>query len=243
MRLRAAGLRNYSILLQIMANFFRKVFPYIASTSGTILAMFIGAPLLIFIITRFTIGGNKSAIPYADTYIKNSDTIVVKVPKDYRDLDRYDDVFTTSGWFMGVAQTRTAVYNLIYFYAPEYNKYVGVVSFKGGYNVVPRGGGEKTWYEDLEVQRWTFITNICSFSAYVNRRQWNDPTYGTKDNPVPIFFKRVLSYPHSLGGMEDFYTIKPDIYKTFVELYLAHGLSSREFNRLYGKDMERLGLD
>ena len=144
---------------------------------------------------------------------------------------------------MGVAQTRTAVYNLIYFYAPEYNKYVGVVSFKGGYNVVPRGGGEKTWYEDLEVQRWTFITNIYSFSAYVNRRQWNDPTYGTKDNPVPIFFKRVLSYPESLGGMEDFYTIKPDIYKTFVELYLAHGLSSREFNRLYGKDMERLGLD
>ena len=43
--------------------------------------------------------------------------------------------------------------------------------------------------------------------------------------------------------MEDFYTIKPDVYKTFVELYLAHGLSSREFNRLYGKDMERLGLD
>ena len=169
-----------------MANIFRRVFPYIASTSGTILAMFIGAPLLIFIITRFTIGGNKSAIPYADTYIKNSDTIVVKVPKDYRDLDTY---------------------------------------------------------EDLEVQRWTFITNIYSFSAYVNRRQWNDPTYGTKDNPVPIFFKRVLSYPHSLGGMEDFYTIKPDIYKTFVELYLAHGLSSREFNRLYGKDMERLGLD
>ena len=77
----------------------------------------------------------------------------------------------------------------------------------------------------------------------MNRRQWNDPTYGTKDNPVPIFFKRVLSYPHSLGGMEDFYTIKPDIYKTFVELYLTHGLSSREFNRLYGKDMERLGLD
>ena len=208
MRLRAAGLRNYSILLQIMANIFRKVFPYIASTSGTIFAMFIGTPLLIFIITRFTIGGNKSAIPYAGTYIKNSDTIVVKVPKDYRDLDTYDDVFTTSGWFMGVAQTRTAVYNLIYFYAPEYKKYVGVVSFKVAIMSFQEAVAKKTWYEDLEVQRWTFITNIYSFSAYVNRRQWNDPTYGTKDNPVPIFFKRVLSYPHSLGGMEDFYTIK-----------------------------------
>ena len=50
----------------------------IFSTAGTVFASLVGAPLLIFIITRFTLGGNKDAIPYADTYIKNSDTIVVK---------------------------------------------------------------------------------------------------------------------------------------------------------------------
>ena len=214
----------------------------IFSTAGTIFASLVGGPLLIFIITRFTLGGNKDAIPYADTYIKNSDTIVVKIPKDRHKIKKDDDIFTTSGWFMGVAQTRSAIYNMYYFYSPEHKKYLGVVTFKGGYNTVPRGHGEKLWYEDLEDHRLTFLYEIKSFSAYVNRQQWQDSTYGTKDNPVPIFFKRSLSGHEKLGGMDDFITIKPSVNKKFVELYLAHELSSKEFNRLYGEDMKRLGL-
>ena len=214
----------------------------IFSTAGTVFASLVGAPLLIFIITRFTLGGNKDAVPYADTYIKNSDTIVVKIPKDRHKIKKDDDIFTTSGWFMGVAQTRSAIYNMYYFYSPEHKKYLGVVTFKGGYNTVPRGHGEKLWYEDLEDHRLTFLYEIKSFSAYVNRQQWQDSTYGTKDNPVPIFFKRSLSGHEKLGGMDDFITIKPSVNKKFVELYLAHELSSKEFNRLYGEDMKRLGL-
>ena len=214
----------------------------IFSTAGTVFASLVGAPLLIFIITRFTLGGNKDAIPYADTYIKNSDTIVVKIPKDRHKIKKDDDIFTTSGWFMGVAQTRSAIYNMYYFYSPEHKKYLGVVTFKGGYNTVPRGHGEKLWYEDLEDHRLTFLYEIKSFSAYVNCQQWQDSTYGTKDNPVPIFFKRSLSGHEKLGGMDDFITIKPSVNKKFVELYLAHELSSKEFNRLYGEDMKRLGL-
>ena len=214
----------------------------IFSTAGTIFASLVGGPLLIFIITRFTLGGNKDAIPYADTYIKNSDTIVVKIPKDRHKIEKDDDIFTTSGWFMGVAQTRTAVYKLFSFYSPKYRKYLGVVTFIGGYNTVPRGHGEKLWYEDLEAQRLDVLYDIKSFSAYVNRQQWQDPTYGTKENPVPIFFKRALSWPESLGGMDDLITIKPSVNKKLVELYLAHELSSKEFNRLYGEDMKRLGL-
>ena len=214
----------------------------IFSTAGTVFASLVGGPLLIFIITRFTLGGNKDAIPYADTYIKNSDTIVVKIPKDRHKIEKDDDIFTTSGWFMGVAQTRSAIYNMYYFYSPKHKKYLGFVTFKGCYNTIQRGSGEKIWYDDIEVQRLTFLYWIKSFSAYVNRQQWQDPTYGTKDNPVPIFFKRSLSGHEKLGGMDDFITIKPSVNKKFVELYLAHELSSKEFNRLYGEDMKRLGL-
>ena len=142
---------------------------------------------------------------------------------------------------MGVAQTRSAIYNMYYFYSPKHKKYLGVVTFIGGYNTIQRGSGEKIWYDDIEVQRLTFLYWIKSFSAYVNRQQWLDPTYGTKDNPVPIFFKRALS-GHETLDMDDFITIKPSVNKKFVELYLAHELSSKEFNRLYGEDMKRLGL-
>ena len=212
------------------------------STAGTVFASLVGGPLLIFIITRFTLGGNKDAIPYADTYIKNSDTIVVQIPTDHREIDTYYDIFTTNAWFMGVAQTRTATYNLYYFFSPKYKKYLGVVSFEGSYNTIQRGSGEKIWYDDIETLRLDYLYDIKSFSAYVNRQQWQDPTYGTKDNPIPIFFKRALSWPESLGGMEAWETIKPSVNKKFVELYLAHELSSKEFNRLYGEDMKRLGL-
>ena len=213
----------------------------IFSTAGTVFVSLVGAPLLIFIITRFTLGGNKDAIPYADTYIKNSDTIVVKIPINHHEIDTYDDIFTTSGWFMGVAQTRSATYNMYYFYSPEHKKYLGVVTFKGCYNTIQRGSGEKIWYDDIEDHRLTFLYRIKSFSAYVNRQQWLDPTYGTKDNPVPIFFKRALS-GHETLDMDEHITIKPSVNKKFVELYLAHELSSKEFNRLYGEDMKRLGL-
>ena len=225
-----------------MANNFSIGGTKIFSTAGTIFASLVGAPLLIFIITRFTLGGNKDAIPYADTYIKNSDTIVVKIPINHREIDIDDDVFTTSGWFMGVAQTRSATYNMYSFYSPEHKKYLGVVTFIGSYNTIQRGSGEKIWYDDIEDHRLTFLYWIKSFSAYVNRQQWQDSTYGTKDNPVPIFFKRSLSGHEILGGMDDFITIKPSVNKKFVELYLAHELSSKEFNRLYGEDMKRLGL-
>ena len=224
-----------------MANNFSIGGTKIFSTAGTVFASLVGAPLLIFIITRFTLGGNKDAIPYADTYIKNSDTIVVKTPINGLEIDIDDDVFTTSGWFMGVAQSRMATYNMYSFYSPEHKKYLGVVTFIGGYNTIQRGSGEKIWYDDIEVQRLTFLYWIKSFSAYVNRQQWQDPTYGTKDNPVPIFFKRALS-GHETLDMDDFITIKPSVNKKFVELYLAHELSSKEFNRLYGEDMKRLGL-
>ena len=96
----------------------------IFSTAGTVFASLVGAPLLIFIITRFTLGGNKDAIPYADTYIKKSDTIVVQIPIDHREIDTYYDIFTTKAWFAGVAQTRTATYNLYYFFSPKYKKYL-----------------------------------------------------------------------------------------------------------------------
>ena len=140
-----------------------------------------------------------------------------------------------------VAQTRSAIYNMYYFYSPKHKKYLGVVTFKGCYNTIQRGSGEKIWYDDIEDHRLTFLYRIKSFSAYVNRQQWQDPTYGTKDNPVPIFFKRSLSGHEILGGMDGYITIKPSVNKKFVELYLAHELSSKEFNRLLWGGHEALG--
>ena len=223
-----------------MSNFYSRI-PAIGATLGTVFALTVATPLLVSLIAKFTLGGNKAAVPYADTYIRNSDTIVVTIP-ELAVITPVNKTFTSRAWFAGVAHSQKSTYKQICFYSPEYKRHLAVISFIGGYNVAKIGTGEDAYNVDVEKERLSIIYNAKSISAYINKTQWQDPTYGTKDNPMPIFFKRALSGFECAGGMEDFIYITPSVYKKFVELYLAHGLEPEEFDRLYGADMERLGI-
>ena len=222
-----------------MSNFYSRI-PAIGATLGTVFALTVATPLVVSLIAKFTLGGNKAAVPYADTYIRNSDTIVVQIP-DITLITTIDKIFTSRAWFAGMAHSQKSTYEQICFYSPEYKRHLAVISFIGGYNVVQDETDKNVWY-DVEKERLSIICESKTISAYINKTQWQDPTYGTKDNPMPIFFKRALSGFECAGGMEDFIYIKPSVYKKFVELYLAHGLEPEEFDRLYGADMKRLGL-
>ena len=223
-----------------MSNFYSRI-PAIGATLGTVFALTVATPLVVSLIAKFTLGGNKAAVPYADTYIRNSDTIVVTIP-ELAVIMPVNKTFTSRAWFAGVAHSQKSTYKQICFYSPKYKRHLAVISFIGGYNVAKMGTGKDAYNVDVEKERLSIIYNVKSISAYINKTQWQDPTYGTKDNPMPIFFKRALSGFECAGGMEDFIYIKPSVYKKFVELYLAHGLEPEEFDRLYGADMKRLGL-
>ena len=222
-----------------MSNFYSRI-PAIGATLGTVFALTVATPLVVSLIAKFTLGGNKAAVAYADTYIHNSDTIVVPIPF-VTAITPIHKTFTSRAWFAGTAHTEVSTYSQICFYSPKYKRYLAVISFIGGYNVAQMGTGKDAYNVDVENDRLSIIYESKTISAYINKTQWQDPTYGTKDNPVPIFFKRALS-GHETLDMDDFITIKPSVNKKFVELYLAHELSSKEFNRLYGEDMKRLGL-
>ena len=56
-----------------MSNFYSRI-PTIGATLGTVFALTVATPLLISLIAKFTLGGNKAAVPYADTYHSSSDT-------------------------------------------------------------------------------------------------------------------------------------------------------------------------
>ena len=223
-----------------MSNFYSRI-PAIGATLGTVFALTVATPLVVSLIAKFTLGGNKAAVPYADTYIRNSDTIVVPVP-DCTLISRKRKAFTSRAWFAGMAHSESSIYAQICFYSPEYKRHLAVISFIGGYNVAQMGTGEDAYNVDVEKERFTIICNSKTISAYINKTQWQDPTYGTKDNPMPIFFKKSLTGMEFCASETDLLTIKPSVYKKFVELYLAHGLEPEEFDRLYGADMKRLGL-
>ena len=69
-----------------MNDFIRSRIPSIASNLGTVFALTVATPLVVSLIAKFTLGGNKAATPYADTYIQNSDTIVVPIRHTPRSL-------------------------------------------------------------------------------------------------------------------------------------------------------------
>ena len=222
-----------------MSNFYSRI-PAIGATLGTVFALTVATPLVVSLIAKFTLGGNKAAVPYADTYIRNSDTIVVTIP-ELAVITPVNKTFTSRAWFAGMAHSQKSTYKQICFYSPEYKRHLAVISFIGGYNVVQGKTNKKVWY-DVEKDRLSIIYDSKTISAYINKTQWQDPTYGTKDNPMPIFFKKSLTGMESCASETDLLTIKPSVYKKFVELYLAHGLEPEEFDRLYGADMKRLGL-
>ena len=223
-----------------MSNFYSRI-PAIGATLGTVFALTVATPLVVSLIAKFTLGGNKAAVPYADTYIRNSDTIVVTIP-ELAVIMPVNKTFTSRAWFAGVAHSQKSTYKQICFYSPEYKRHLAVISFIGGYNVAKMGTGKDAYNVDVEKERLSIIYDSKTISAYINKTQWQDPTYGTKDNPMPIFFKKSLTGMEFCASETDLLTIKPSVYKKFVELYLAHGLEPEEFDRLYGADMKRLGL-
>ena len=223
-----------------MSNFYSRI-PAIGATLGTVFALTVATPLVVSLIAKFTLGGNKAAVPYADTYIRNSDTIVVTIP-ELAVITPVNKTFTSRAWFAGMAHSQKSTYKQICFYSPEYKRHLAVISFIGGYNVAQMGTGKDAYNVDVENDRLSIIYDSKTISAYINKTQWQDPTYGTKDNPMPIFFKKSLTGMEFCASETDLLTIKPSVYKKFVELYLAHGLEPEEFDRLYGADMKRLGL-
>ena len=223
-----------------MSNFYSRI-PAIGATLGTVFALTVATPLLVSLIAKFTLGGNKAAVPYADTYIRNSDTIVITIP-ELAVITPVNKTFTSRAWFAGVAHSQKSTYKQICFYSPEYKRHLAVISFIGGYNVAQMGTGKDAYNVDVEKERLSIIYDSKTISAYINKTQWQDPTYGTKNNPMPIFFKKCLTGMESCASQTDLLTIKPSVYKKFVELYLAHGLEPEEFDRLYGADMKRMDL-
>lgn len=98
-------------------------------------------------------------------------------------------------------------------------------------------------------------------SVYVNRKQWKDKSYGTKEKPMPVFLHRIISgddieernknalrkdslFPREV--MVDFYLPPKAVQRMrntpdsvnykFAEYYLRYLLPKDEFERLFEEE-------
>ena len=101
-------------------------------------------------------------------------------------------------------------------------------------------------------------------SVYVNRKQWKDKSYGTKEKPMPVFLHRIISgdnieernklalWRDSLqpgGDFVDFYLPPKAVQRMrntpdsvnykFAEYYLRYLLPEDEFERLFEEEYSK----
>ena len=177
------------------------------------MAAFAIFPVITFLFFR----GNGDAYGYADKYIADSEIVKITLPQNRRALF---DSFATE---FGRRAKRQSFVQLV-FYSKEYKKYVSVYSF---------AGIEMDGFSDIGDERLTLaFQGGDTYLFYANKQQWNDKHYGTKEMPMPLFYKDSLD-PDYDDSDKLFGVINPDILRQSVELYLTHILPSDEFDRLY----------
>ena len=169
------------------------------------------------VITYLFFRGNSDAYGYADKYIADSKIVKIIIPRSRRVLS---DSFVTE--FSRRSKHQSFVQMV--FYSKEYKKYVSVYSFSGI---------EMDGFSDIGENRVLMdFQGGDTYLFYANKQQWNDKQYGTKEMPMPLFYKDSLD-PDYDDSDELFGVINPDILRQYVELYLTRILPSDEFDRLY----------
>ncbi|WP_244972413.1 immunoglobulin domain-containing family protein [Prevotella denticola] len=231
-------IKNYEELKEKFIDAFFGISP----AWGRALGFFVLAPLLAPLWGYLFHRGNTDALAYVDEYIQNSDTIRVVYPEDW-----YKD---------GVTETIFDVYHdqdhhkkcyiKEVFYSDSLKKYVAMILFKGVdfYDKEKRGGDlgagrEKSYFNEGNV-----------FLVRVNRIQLHDPKYGTKENPVPVFWYKFVKgttrnrvyadrTPYDPSRPTPYFlaqdTVTDEANKLFVTEYLTRFLPQEEIERLFGK--------
>ena len=217
-------------------------------------------PLLFYLINPIIehFKGNRDAVVYTQTYVGQWDSIRLVLPENL-----FDQTLQGEGTsYVQVIKYDKKQSQRIYasnkrYYIPQYKKnfeliwIVGIDEFVGFYN---------RRYDAAGVQNGLMRPNMV-LSVYVNRKQWKDKSYGTKEKPMPVFLHRIISgdnieernklalWRDSLqpgGDFVDSYLPPKAVQRMrntpdsvnykFAEYYLRYLLPEDEFERLFEEE-------
>ena len=204
------------------------------------IGFFVLAPLLYNACEYLFNTGNTDGLKYVDTYIKDSKIISVSFPHGY------DQTWFKNKTYSDRYRHRKRCHTES-FYNDSLKKYVSFYMFDGVdfFNKEKRGG-------DLGAgRRKSYFNPGNVFLVHVNKTQLNDPKYGTKENPVPVFWHKFVSgkvdrkfnddgtpYDRSTKSIPYFDVqdnVTAEENRLFVTEYLTRIIDKDELVRLFGK--------
>ena len=213
-------------------------------------------PLLFYLINPIIehFKGNRDAVAYTKTYVNQWDSIKITLPNNlFEQMMQKGSIRVKTLVSDSKGKYRIVADNKI-FYISQYKKYFELIWIDGVDEIV---GLYNRHYDAAGVQNGLMRAGMV-LSVYVNRKQWKDKSYGTKEKPMPVFLHRIISgddieernkfalWRDSLqpgGDFVDSYLPPKAVQRMrntpdsvnykFAEYYLRYLLPEDEFERLF----------
>ena len=216
-------------------------------------------PLLFYLINPIIehFKGNRDAVAYTKTYVSQWDSIKITLPNNlFEQMMQKGSIRVKTLVSDSKGKYRIVADNKI-FYISQYKKYFELIWIDGVDEIV---GLYNRHYDAADVQNGLMRAGMV-LSVYVNRKQWKDKSYGTKEKPMPVFLHRIISgddieernknalrkdrrFPGEI--MIDFYLPPKAVQRMrntpdsvnykFAEYYLRYLLPEDEFERLFEEE-------
>ena len=215
-------------------------------------------PLLFYLINPIIehFKGNRDAVAYTKTYVSQWDSIKLILPNDLLERSIKEGSSHIKMLSSYRDKNRIVAANEIY-YIPQYKKYFELIWIEGVDEFIAH---YQRRHDAAGIQCQLMRPNMV-LSVYVNRKQWKDKSYGTKEKPMPVFLHRIISgddieernklalWRDSLqpgGDFVDSYLPPKAVQRMrntpdsvnykFAEYYLRYLLPEDEFERLFEEE-------
>ena len=148
-------------------------------------------PLLFYLINPIIehFKGNRDAVAYTKTYVSQWDSIKIVLPANLFDFSSGEFTHRTEVLTGDGKQKQRILASFEKCYISQYKKYFELIWIKGVDEIV---GLYNRHHDAAGVQNDLIRPNMV-LSVYVNRKQWKDKSYGTKEKPMPVFLHRIIS--------------------------------------------------
>ena len=213
-------------------------------------------PLLFYLINPIIehFKGNRDAVAYTKTYVNQWDSIKITLPNNlFEQMMQKGSIRVKTLVSDSKGKYRIVADNKI-FYISQYKRYFELIWIDGVDEIV----GLYNRHHDAAGVQNSLMRAGMVLSVYVNRKQWKDKSYGTKEKPMPVFLHRIISgddieernknalrkdrrFPGEI--MIDFYLPPKAVQRMrntpdsvnykFAEYYLRYLLPEDEFERLF----------
>lgn len=190
---------------------------------GYAIGLLIGIPLFILFVNFFFFRGNNPDEHEVVAYIQNSKKDTIILPQNAH--------LETKQFIKGLSRRgRPSGFLWSYkYYDKKYKKEFSLTTFM--------------WFDENAQMRGSVLRRNedgDKISVRINQDQLNNPKYGTKENPVPVFpIDLILPPNHSSwearGYTSDPFHVSDDLNKVFVKQYLKHFMPKEEFKAMFNK--------